>query len=337
MKMKKVILPFWAILIFISVTNAQTTTDLHIIKTFHLASPGGWDYIEVGPVNDWLYVSHGTQVNILNKKNGDSVGVIENTTGVHGIAFDVANKKGFTSNGKINTVTVFDMNTNKLLAQIATGQNPDAILYEPFSKKIITCNGRSKNLTIIDPIKNVVVDSVAIGGKPETAVSDGMGKLFVNNEDKNEIVVVDTKTFKILNHWSIAPGEGPTGLALDKKTNILFAGCEKLLMIIDATNGNIIDKITIGDGCDGVAFDAATKTIYTANGEGTISVIQEENAVKFSLVENIVTKKGARTITLDNQTHLLYLPTADFEIADPNQKGRPKMKAGTFQVLVVGK
>jgi YVTN family beta-propeller protein len=302
-----------------------------------LASPGGWDYIEVGPVNDWLYVSHGTQVNILNKKNGDSVGVIENTTGVHGIAFDVANKKGFTSNGKINTVTVFDMNTNVVLAQIATGQNPDAILYEPFSKKIITCNGRSKNLTIIDPIKNVVLDSVAIGGKPETAVSDGMGKLFVNDEDNNEIVVVDTKTFKVLNHWSIAPGEGPTGLALDKKTNILFAGCEKLLMIIDATNGNIIDKITIGDGCDGVAFDATTKTIYTANGEGTITVIQEENAAKFSLVENIVTKKGARTITLDNQTHLLYLPTADFEQADPNQKGRPKLKSGTFQVLVVGK
>ena len=118
--MKKLILPFLAILMFVSVTNAQTKTDLHIIKTFHLASPGGWDYIEVGPINDWLYVSHGTQVNILNKKNGDSVGVIENTTGVHGIAFDVANKKGFTSNGKINTVTVFDINTNKVLAQIAT-------------------------------------------------------------------------------------------------------------------------------------------------------------------------------------------------------------------------
>jgi len=335
--MKKLILPFLAILMLVSVTNAQTKTDLHIIKTFHLASPGGWDYIEVGPVNDWLYVSHGTQVNILNKKNGDSVGVIENTTGVHGIAFDVANKKGFTSNGKINTVTVFDMNTNKVLAQIATGQNPDAILYEPFSKKIITCNGRSKNLTVIDPIKNVVVDSVAIGGKPETAVSDGKGKLFVNDEDNNQIVVVDTKTFKVLNHWSIAPGEGPTGLALDKKTNILFAGCEKLLMIVDTTNGNIIDKITIGDGCDGVVFDEETKTIYTANGEGTITVIQEENAAKFSLVENAITKKGARTITLDNQTHLLYLPTADFEQADPNQKGKPKLKSGTFQVLVVGK
>ncbi|MFM9910199.1 MAG: YncE family protein [Chitinophagaceae bacterium] len=336
--MKKLLLPLLAILMFVSATIAQPTTGLHIINTFHIASAGGWDYLEVGPVNDLLYVSHGSQVNILNKKTGDSVGVIENTTGVHGIAFDVANKKGFTSNGRINTVTVFDMNTNKVLAQIATGQNPDAIIYEPFSKMIITCNGRSKNLSIIDPIKNVVIDSVAIGGKPETAVSDGKGKLFVNNEDKNEIVVVDTKTFKVLNHWSIAPGEGPTGLAIDKETKRLFAGCEKLLMVIDATNGSIVDKITIGDGCDGVAFDAATKNIYTSNGsDGTMTVIHEENAAKFTVVENVVTKKGARTITLDNQTHLIYLPTADFETVDPTQKGRPKMKQGTFQILVVGK
>lgn len=335
--MKKLLLPLLSILIFTSVTNAQQGTGLHVVNTWHIASAGGWDYLEVGPVNDWLYVSHGSQVNVINKKNGDSVAVIENTTGVHGIAFDVANKKGFTSNGRINTVTVFDMMNNNVLAQIATGQNPDAIMYEPFSKKIITCNGRSKNLSIIDPLQNKVIDSVDVGGKPETAVTDEMGKLFVNIEDKNEIVVVDTKTFKVINHWSIAPAEGPTGLAIDKATKRLFAGCDKILVVLDATNGSIVDKITIGDGCDGVAFDAATKTIYTANGEGTITVIHEDNAAKFSVVENAVTKRGARTITLDNQTHLLYLPTADFEAADPNQKGRPKMKAGTFQVLVVGK
>ncbi|MGG9963839.1 YncE family protein [Ferruginibacter sp. SUN106] len=334
--MKKLTLIFSAMIIAITAINAQQ--GLHVLNTLHIASPGGWDYLEVGPVNDWLYVSHGTQVNILNKKTGDSVGVIENTTGVHGIAFDVAGKKGFTSNGRLNTVTVFDMNTNKVLAQIAAGQNPDAIIYEPFSKKIITCNGRGKNLSIIDPVLNKTIDSVDVGGKPETPVSDGMGKLFVNIEDKNEIVVIDTKTFKVLNHWSIAPGDGPTGLAFDKTTKRLFAGCEKLLMVIDATNGNIVDKITIGDGCDGVAFDAATKNIYTANGaDGTMSVIHEESASKFVLVENVVTKKSARTITLDNQSHLIYLPAAELEPMEPGQKGRPKMKAGTFQVLVVGK
>jgi DNA-binding beta-propeller fold protein YncE len=335
--MKK-ILPALLSFGIIATANAQTNTALHLVNTLHIASAGGWDYLTVGPVNDWLYVSHGTQVNILNKKTGDSVGVIENTTGVHGIAFDVANKKGFTSNGRLNSVTVFDMNSNKLLAQIPVGQNPDAIIYEPFSKMIITCNGHSKNLSIIDPVTNMVTDSIDVAGKPETPVSDGMGKLFVNIEDKNEIVVVDTKTFKVLHHWSIAPGDGPTGLAMDKTSNRLFAGCDKLLMVIDAGNGKIIDQIAIGEGCDGVAFDAGTKNIYTANGgEGTLSVIHESTASKFTLLENIPTKKSARTITLDNESHLIYLPAADLETPEPGQKGRPKMKAGTFQVLVIGK
>ena len=316
---------------------AQIKTGLQVTKTFHIASSGGWDYLEIGPVNDWLYVSHGSQVNIINKKTGDSVGVIENTTGVHGIAFDVANNKGFTSNGRLNNVYAFDMNSNKVLATIATGQNPDAILYEPFSKMIITCNGRSNNLSIIDPVQNKTIDSIAVGGKPETAVSDGQGKLFVNIEDKNEIVVVDTKTFKVINRWSIAPGESPTGLAYDKVTKRLFAGCEKMLMVIDATNGKVVDKITIGEGCDGVAFDAGTKNIYTSNGEGTMSVIHEVNADQFMLVENIITKRGARTITIDKATGLLYLPTAEFEPMQAGEKGRPKMKPGTFQVLVIGK
>ena len=337
--MKKTII-FLSVIILTQVSNriiAQQLTGLHVINTFHIASPGGWDYIEIGPVNDWLYVSHSTQVNVLNKKTGDSVAVIENTTGVHGIAFDVANKKGFTSNGRINTVTVFDMNTNKVLAQISTGQNPDAIFYESFSKKIITCNGRSKNLSIIDPLQNKTIDSVDVGGKPETAVSDDAGKIFVNIEDKNEIVQIDAKTFKVLNHWSIAPADGPTGLAYDKITKRLFAGCDKMLVVLDAITGKVIATPAIGDGCDGVAFDPATKNIYTSNGEGTITVIHEDGADKFTVTENVTTKKGARTITLDKATHLIYLPTAEFEAADPNQKGRPKMKPGTFQVVVVGK
>lgn len=333
--MKKLLL---SLTTFVVVNTAISQTGLKITNTFHIASTGGWDYLDVSPVNDWLYVSHGTQVNILNKTTGDSVGIIENTTGVHGIAFDVADKKGFTSNGRLNNVTVFDLYSNKPLAQIATGINPDAIMFEPFSKKVITCNGRSKNLSIIDPVQNKLVDSVDVGGKPETAVSDGAGKLFVNIEDKNEIVVVDTKTFKVINHWSIAPGEGPTGLAMDKKTKRLFAGCEKLLVVVDATNGNIVDKITIGDGCDGVAFDETLNNIYTANGaDGTLSVIHEDAASKFTVVQTLVTKKSARTIALDHKTHVVYLPAAELENPEPGEKGRPKMKPGTFQVIAVGK
>jgi len=315
--------------------NAQSL-NFRVINTLHIASPGGWDYLEVGPVNDWLYVSHGSQVNILNKKTGDSVGVIKNTTGVHGIAFDVANGKGFTSNGKLNTVTVFDIKNNKVLNQISVGQNPDAIFYEPYLKKIITCNGHGKNLSIIDPVKEKVIDSVYVGGKPETAVSDDAGKIYVNIEDKSEIVVIDAKTLKVINRWRIAPGEEPTGLAIDKITKRLFAGCNSVLMVIDAINGKVVAKVPIGDGCDGVAFDDVTKLIYSSNGDGTLTVIKETSANQFDVIQNVVTKKSARTITLDKATHLVYLPAADMEVKAAGDKGWPKMKPNTFQVLVVG-
>lgn len=314
---------------------AQAQTSLHLVNTFRIASAGGWDYLATSPIKNWLYISHGNQVNIVDKKSGDSVGVIANTTGVHGIAFDVLGKKGFTSNGRLNTVTIFDLTTNEILGQVAVGQNPDAIFYEPFSKKIITCNGRSNNLSIIDPATGLLIDSLALGGKPETAVSDGAGKMYINIEDKNEIAVVDTKTFRLLVRWKLAPGEGPTGLAIDPVTKRLFVGCEKLLMVMDAEQGKIIDQLPIGDGCDGVAFDPSLNNIYTSNGEGTLTVIHETNANKFSVLKNILTKKGARTIALDNGTHTVYLPTAEFEPMEKGQQGRPKVKAGTFQVLVL--
>jgi YVTN family beta-propeller protein len=322
----------------LSQLQAQKEKPFHVIKTFHIASGGGWDYIAVGPGNNRLYVSHGTQVNILDQTSGDSIGVIENTTGVHGIAFDKANGKGFTSNGRLNNVTVFDLKTNAVITQIATGQNPDAIMYEPFTKKIITCNGRGRNLSIIDPVSNKLIDSIAVGGKPETAVSNDAGKLYVNIEDKNEILVVDLKTFTVEAHWPIAPAEEPTGLAIDRKTNRLFAGCgNKLLAIINATNGKLIKTVPIGDGCDGDAFDTGTKNIFTSNGEGTLSVIHEKTADDFETVATVTTKRGARTIAIDEQTHLLFLPTAEFEKPDPAApKARPKMIPGTFQVLVVG-
>lgn len=330
---------FAAILLTTSIfSGLRAQKDFRLLKTFHIQSAGGWDYLIVGPGNNRLYVSHGTQVNILDKTTGDSIGVIENTTGVHGIAFDKVLNKGFTSNGRLNTVTAFDLTSNKILAQIPTGQNPDAILYESFTKKIIICNGRGKNLSIIDPIENKLIDSIDVGGKPETAVSNDNGKLYVNIEDKNEIVVIDLKTLSIEAHWSLAPAEEPTGLAFDKNTNRLFAGCgNKLLAIIDATNGKLITTLPIGDGCDGAAFDPFTNNIFISNGEGTMSVFHEKSASTFETVATVITKRGARTIAVDEQTHLIYLPTADFEKADPNNpNARPKMIPGTFQILVIG-
>ena len=271
--------------------NAQNKNAYKIVKTFHIASSGGWDYITTN--NNKLYVSHSTQVNILDEKTGDSIGVIPNTTGVHGIAFDNEHGKGYTSNGRLNNVTVFDLTSNKILTQIATGENPDAIYFEPFSKKIITNNGRSKNLSVIDPSTNSIVATIDVGGKPEEGISDGDGKLYVNIEDKNEIVVIDCKTFKVTNHWSLAPGIAPTGLALDKKTRRLFSTCSdsKQLIIMDANTGKIIDKPAIGAGCDGVAFDEENKLIFTSNGEGNITVVKEISANEFKNIETIVSDR----------------------------------------------
>jgi len=328
---KKILTTVASLLVIISSCISQH--EYKVIKTYHIASAGGWDYIAVNNGN--VYVSHGTQVNILNEETGDSIGYIPNTTGVHGIAFVNELNKGYTSNGRINNVTVFDLKTNEVLSQIATGQNPDAIMYEPFTKMIITCNGRSKNLSLIDPNQGKTVDSIDVGGKPETAVSDGNGKLFVNIQDKNEIVAVDLKKRIVTDHWPLSPAEGPTGLTYDRDTKRLFAGCEKLLVILNAENGSVVDKITIGDGCDGVAFDSKNKIIYTSNGEGNISVVREMSADKFSLLGNYPTKRGARTITIDEKTGTLFLPTADFDATKTGTNGRPQMIPGSFQVLVV--
>lgn len=340
--MKNVFLSFMMIVsitTFLNQISAQKSTGYKLTNSFHIASTGGWDYIAVDENSNRLYVSHGTQVNILDKTTGDSIGVIANTTGVHGIAFNPSLGKGYTSNGRLNTVSVFDLKSAKVLASIPTGENPDAIMYDEFSKKIITCNGRSKDLTIIDPITEKVVATIPVGGKPETAVSDNMGKLFVNSEDKNEIVVVDMNKYAVMNHWSLLPGEEPTGLVIDLKTKRLFATCDKLLVAMDATNGKIVGQLPIGEGCDGAAFDPSSNLIFTSNGSGTLTVVKELSANSFTVVETIPTKKSARTITIDTKTHKLYLPAADMEAvpADAPKGTRPKMVAGSFQVLVLSK
>jgi DNA-binding beta-propeller fold protein YncE len=322
------------ILFSFSVTGfAQNSSGYKLTKTFKIASGGGWDYIAV---NDHkLYVSHSTQVNILNSSTGDSLGYIPGTTGVHGIAFIPTLGKGYVSCGRLNTVIVFDLMTNAVLKQIPTGQNPDAIMYEPFTKKIITCNGRSNSLSIVDPQSDSVVSTIALSGKPETAVSDEAGKVFVNIEDKNSISAVDIVAGKVLDTWNLAPAEGPTGLAIDLKTKRLFAGCDKQLLVVDYTNGAVTDRLPIGDGCDGVAFDDAYKYVFASCGVGILSVALEDARGRCKIIDNIKTKKSARTITNDPSTHEVFLPAAEFgkEIAGQ----RPPVIPGTFQVLVLSK
>ena len=320
-------------MLFSGLLFAQST--LRVSDTFHIKSSGGWDYILADPASNKLYVSHGTQVNVLDKNRGDSLGIIPNTMGVHGIALVHSLNKGFTSNGRSNSVTVFDLNTMQVTDSITTGQNPDAIFYDDYSKTIITCNGRSSNISVIDPATDKVVATIDVKGKPETAVSDGTGNVFINNEDKSEIEVVDMKTMKLIHSWSIAPGEAPSGLSINRTTKRLFAGCEnKVLIVLDATNGKVVTKVPIGDGCDGTAFDAAAKTVYSSNGDGTLTIIKEVSKDKFEVVKNLPTKRGARTLSVDEGTHSIYLPTADFGTPVNGEK-RPPMIPGTFQVLVV--
>jgi len=310
---------------------AQGASGFHVTKTFTIGSPGGWDYIAVGP-DQKIFVSHGTQVNILDAKSGDSVGVIPNTTGVHGIAF--AGSKGYTSNGRLNTVTVFDLKTAAVLQQISTGQNPDAIMYDPYSKKIITCNGRSHDLSVIDPATGQVTATIALDGKPETAVSDGAGKIFINIEDKNKITEVDITTNSVVASWPLK-ADGPTGLAIDTKTKRLFAGCDKQLVVMDATSGAIVASLPIGDGCDGVGFDSGLGLVFASCGEGKLTVIKEGSASDFTVIDNVATKKSARTCAVNEVTHEVYLPAAETQ---PGAAGeRPKVVPGTFGVVVVGK
>lgn len=310
-------------------------TSFKVANSYSIKSPGGWDYIEVN--NGKVYVSHGTQVNILDENTGDSIGVIKGATGVHGIAFDNDLHRGYTSNGRLNNVFAFDLVTNKVLDSIATGENPDAISYESFSKKIITCNGRSSSLSVIDPEKNSVVATIDLGGKPEEAVGDGKGKLFVNLEDKSQIAEVDMKNYKVLNHWPIAPGKSATGLALDKKTNRLFAGCDnKMLIVADATNGKVITSVPIGEGCDGVVFDPNNNLVFASCGEGVMTVIKEKDANHFDVAQTVSTQTTARTIALDPSSNTLFLPAATLAPADPNATSRRRsFVPGTFRVLVV--
>ena len=316
--------------------RAQQSNGYKISNTFHIKSSGGYDYTTVDSASNRLYLSHGTQVNVVDKVTGDSIGVIQTDKDVHGIALVHALGKGYITNGSANSALVFDLATFKVLGHVPTGQFADGILYDPFSNKVITCNGRSKNMTVIDPVSDKAVATIQLTGWPETAASDGKGRIYVNNAEKSEMDVIDAKTFKVIHTWPIAPGKGASGLAIDRATMRLFAGCDnKLLVVMDATNGKVVKTLPIGEGCDAVGFDNKLQTVYSSNGgDGTLTIIKEKSPEDFTVVENLKTKAGARTNAVDQSSHAIYLPTGEFL---PKKAGdfRPQLKPGTFQVLVV--
>jgi len=317
--------------------NAQPPT-YHFLKSFPVEGEGRWDYLSINPTTGYLYVSHATQVNIFNGQ-GDAIGVIPNTTGVHGVAFATDYRKGYISNGKLNSVGVFDMKNNEVTEQIKTGDNPDAIIYDPFSRKIYVSNGKSNSISVIDPGKDVVVATIPVGGKPEMIVSDEMGRIFVNLEDKSEIAVIQADRNEVIAHWPLGKGQEPTGLAIDNKGHRLFAGCDKMLVVVNAMDGKIVDNITIGAGCDGVAYDPNVREIYTSNGaDATLSIIKEVTPDKYMLLKNVPTQKGAKTLALDPAQQRIYMTTADFKPVKPatngGKPGRPEIVEGTVRVLI---
>jgi len=323
-------------------TPAAPAGDYHLLRTFDVAGDGGWDYLTVEPEGHRLFVSRSTHVMVVDLETGKVVGDIPDTAGVHGIALAPDLGRGFTSNGKAGTATIFDLKTLATIGTVKTGDNPDSILYDAPTKRVFTFNGRSGDTTVIDAAAGTVSGTIALGGKPEFSVSDGAGKVFVNIEDKSEVVALDTKKLEVLARWSIAPGEEPSGLALDRANKRLFSVCGNAKMIVlDCESGKVLATLPIGDGVDGAAFDAASACAFASNGDGTLTVVHEDDAAKFSVLQSVETARGARTMTLDPRTHFAYLPAARYEDApaptDGSRPGRPKMIAGSFKILEIGK
>jgi YVTN family beta-propeller protein len=313
------------------VSSAQKKfVEYNLFKRIATYDSYGWDYAAVDETNRHLFVSHGVKVLIIDTEKDSLIGEISNTFGVHGIAIAAKLNKGFTSNGRTNSITVFDLTTFKTLDTIAiSGQNPDAIMYDAFSNRLFTFNGRSKNTTVIDASTLKVIDSISLSGKPEFAVNDGNGNVYVNIEDKSTIVHIDSKKLSVLNEWPIHPGEEASGLAIDIKNKLLFSVCDNSqLIVFDYEKGKVVASLAIGKGADAVVFDPATKLIYSSNGEGTVSIFQQQSKEKYIPVQLLVTQKGCRTMALDGNSKKIYLSAGKY------QEGKRILQPGSFEVLV---
>jgi YVTN family beta-propeller protein len=323
-------------------TAIAAASGYHVIQTWKVGGDGGWDYLKVDSQARRLYISRATRVLVLDADSGKSLGEIPDTQGVHGIALAPEFGKGFTSNGRENTVTIFDLKTLKVLNKIKVGARPDAILYDPATKRVFTFNAGSQDATAVDAAKGEVVGSIPLGGKPEFAASDSKGTVFVNLEDKNQLFALDPDKLAVKQRWDLPGCEEPSGLSMDTKNRLLFVGCgNKTMPIVDADSGKILTTLPIGDGVDATAFDDGTGLAFASCGEGVLTVVREESPDKFSVLENVPTQKGARTMALDSKTHNAYTVTAKFgpppaPTADQPHP-RPSLIPDTFVVLVVGK
>src|SRR5450631_4136793 len=313
-----------------------------VVTTYKTGGEGGWDYLTVDSGARRLYLSRGTHVMVLDADSGKSVGDIPDTPGVHGIALAADLGRGFTSNGREGTVSIFDIKTLATSSKVKVGDNPDAILYDPATKRVFTFNGRSQDSTAIDGATGKVLGTIKLDGKPEFAASDAKGEIFVNIEDKSELVAIDPNKLEVKAKWPLAPCTEPSGLAIDRKNRRLYVGCDnKMMAVVDADSGKVLATPAIGDGVDATAFDADTGLAFAScGGDGVLTVVKEESAGKFT-AENVPTQKRARTLALDAKTHNVFVVTAQFGPAPAatadNPRPRPPILPDSFVVLVVGK
>jgi YVTN family beta-propeller protein len=313
-----------------------------VVQRLSPGGDGGWDYPSVDPRTHLLYLSRADHVSVVDTRSGKSVAEILDTPGVHGIALAVGLGRGFISAGNADQVKVFDLKTNTVLASVPTGAGPDAIVYDRASQRVFAFNGRSHDATIIDAASNAVIATLPLGGKPEFARADGRGMVFANIEDTAELVAIDASTATLKARWPLPHCEEPTGLALDAAHRRSFSTCSnETLAVLDIDSGRVVANVPIGKGVDGAEFDAARLTLFSANGEGTLTVVLERSPDEFVVRQTLRTQRGARTIALDAATHKLYLPTAAFgpspEPTADKPHPRPQPLSGSFVVLAVAR
>jgi DNA-binding beta-propeller fold protein YncE len=324
-------------LVFISIIYAAAP-GYHVTKKVHLGGDGSWDYLIVDNTARQLYVSHGTQVVVVDLETDNVVAEIKDTPGVHGIALVPELNRGFISCGEANKAIIFDLKTLKILGEVETGAHPDAIRYDSASKRVFVYNADSNDATVIDAASGEIAGTIVLGGAPEFSRTDGKGKVYVNLEDVSEVVEIDSRKLAITRRFSIEP----TGMGFDIAHHHIFSGCgNKIMTVLDTETGKVIATVPIGEECDGVGFDPATGLVFCSNGEGTLTVVQETSPGKFEVAETVATQWGARTMTIDPKTHDVYLPTSEFAppaapTRDASEPQRTMIK-DSFSVLVVGK
>ena len=328
--------------IFLLSTIALAADSYHLVNTYKLGGDGGWDYMTVDSHAHRLYISRATHVIVMDTDSGKVVGDIPDTPGVHGIALATELGRGFISNGREGTVTIFDIQSLKLISKAKAGDNPDAILYDPHSKRVFAFNGRSHNATAIDAASGNVLGTIPLEGKPEFAVTNGKGEIFVNIEDKSQIDAIDPAKLEVKSRWPLAPCEEPSGLAIDASKGRLFAGCDnKMMAVVNTDNGKVVATPAIGEGVDANAFDPGTSLAFASCGEGVLTVVKEDSPDKYSVVENVTTQPGARTMALDEKTHHVFTVTAQFGPPPPatadNPHPRRSIVPDTFVVLEYAK